>query len=132
VTLKKKLRDVSFRKRVLTAYSFRCSICGIQLNLVESAHIIPVQYNGTEETSNGLALCPLHHKAYDSSLITVGEDYRVRLNDEKVSKLKQAQLDDGLEGFESNLRPIIHLSPAISDRPHVEYIKQANQIRGWV
>ncbi len=131
ITLKKKLRDISFRKRVLTAYNSRCAICGIQLNLVEAAHIVPVQESGTEETANGLALCALYHKAYDSSIITVLEDYRVKLSDAKVLQLKQNGLDDGLEDFKSNLRPIIHLPPAISDRPHIKYIRLANRIRAW-
>ncbi len=131
ITLKKKLRDVSFRKRVLTAYSARCAICGVQLNLVEVAHIVPVQENGTEETSNGLALCPLHHRAYDNSLVTVWEDYCIKLNESKLLQLKQENLDGGLEDFKQNLRPMIHLPPAISDRPHIEYIRLANQIRAW-
>ena len=131
ITLKKKLRDISFRKRVLTAYNSRCAICGMQLNLVEAAHIVPVQENGTEETANGLALCALHHKAYDSSIITVLENYRIKLSDAKVSQLKQNGLDGGLEDFKNSLRPIIHLPPAISDRPHIEYIRLANQIRAW-
>src|SRR6266496_904566 len=81
VSVSKKLRDVSFRKRVLTAYSFHCAVCGIQLKLVEAAHIIPVNHdNGTDETRNGLALCALHHKAYDQGLITVVEDYSVQIN----------------------------------------------------
>lgn len=131
VTLRKKLRDVSFRKRVLTAYNSRCAICGMQLSLVEASHIVPVHENGTEETANGLALCALHHKAYDNSIITVLEDYSIKLSDTKVSQLEENGLDGGLEEFKNSLRPIIHLPPAIPDRPHIEYIKLANQIRAW-
>ena len=131
ITLKKKLRDVSFRKRVLTAYSARCAICSIQLNLVEVAHIVPVQENGTEETSNGLALCTLHHRAYDNALITVWENYCIKLNESKLLQLRQSDLDGGLEDFKQGLRPMIHLPPAIPDRPHIEYIKLANRIRTW-
>jgi len=40
----KKVRDNSFRSRVLTAYSNRCAFCGIQLKLVDAAHILPVSY----------------------------------------------------------------------------------------
>jgi putative restriction endonuclease len=32
---------VQFRNRVLTAYGHRCAFCGIQLGLVEAAHIVP-------------------------------------------------------------------------------------------
>ncbi|MBN1993658.1 MAG: HNH endonuclease [Anaerolineae bacterium] len=131
VTVKRKLRDISFRKRVLTAYSYQCAICGIQLKLVDAAHIVPVQENGTDETSNGLALCALHHRAFDKSLITVWEDYSVKLNNKQIMKLRKVKLDAGLDKFQKNLRPIIHLPPSISDRPHIEYLKLANRIRGW-
>ncbi len=132
VSVSKKLRDVNFRKRILTAYSHRCAVCGIQLKLVEAAHIVPVNHeNGTDETCNGLALCVLHHKAFDQALITIAEDYSVLLNQEQVYELKRQRLDEGITNFTQVLRPIILLPPAISDRPHAHYIRIANHIRGW-
>lgn len=132
VSVSKKLRDVSFGKRVLTAYSFHCAICGIQLRLVEAAHIIPVSHeNSTDETRNGLALCALHHKAYDQALITIIDDYSIQINRNKTTELQKQKLSDGLAKFSQDLRPIIILPPAVSDRPHAEYIRIANTIRGW-
>ena len=132
VSVSKKLRDVSFRKRVLTAYSFHCAACGIQLRLVEAAHIIPVNHeNSTDETRNGLALCALHHKAYDQALITVLDDYSLQVNRNQAAELQKQTLSDGLAKFSQDLRPIIVLPPAVSDRPHAEYIQIANSIRGW-
>jgi putative restriction endonuclease len=132
VSVSKRLRDVSFRKRVLTAYGFHCAVCGVQLKLVEAAHIIPVNHdNGTDETRNGIALCALHHKAYDQALITITDDYSVQINRSRVSDLQSQKLSDGLAKFSQDLRPLIILPPAVSDRPHVEYIRIANNIRGW-
>ncbi len=132
VSISKRLRDANFRKRVLTAYGFQCAICGLQLQLVDAAHIIPVNHEkSTDETCNGLALCALHHRAFDQTLITVGDDYSVWLNEMRVSELKRARRVGGLDVFEKNLRPLIVLPPAVSDRPHVEYIRIANRIRGW-
>ncbi|MEK6752572.1 MAG: HNH endonuclease [Chloroflexota bacterium] len=132
VSVSKKLRDVGFRKRVLTAYSFHCAVCGIQLKLVEAAHIIPVNHdNGTDETRNGIALCALHHKAYDQSLITIVEDYSIQISRNRVSELQNQRISDGLAKFSQDLRPIIILPPAVSDRPHAEYIRIANSVRGW-
>lgn len=130
-TVKRKLRDISFRKRVLAAYSYRCAFCGIQLKLVDAAHIVPVQENGSDETSNGIALCVLHHRAYDKGFVTVWDDYSVKSNSQYVANLRKINLDSGLDKFEKNLRPIIYLPPSVSDRPHVENIKIANRIRGW-
>ena len=44
---------------------------------------------------------------------------------------KALKLADGIDRFKRDLLPTILLPPAISDRPHVEYIKTANRIRGW-
>jgi putative restriction endonuclease len=129
--VQKNLRDISFQSRVLTAYSFKCAICGIQLKLVDAAHIIPVHENGTDETSNGLALCTLHHRAYDKSLITVWDDYSVKTNESKINDLIMNHLNAGLENFRSNLKLIIHIPPALQDRPHKTYIRRSNKIRGW-
>ena len=132
VSVSKKLRDVSFRKRVLTAYGFRCAVCGIQLKLVEAAHIIPVSHaKSTDETRNGLALCALHHKAYDQALITIKDNYSILLNQEQATELQKRTLAEGLTKFQQDLRPIIILPPAVSDRPHAEYVRIANDIRGW-
>ena len=132
VSISKKLRDVSFRKRVLTAYGFHCAICGIQLKLVEAAHIIPVNHDmSTDETRNGLALCGLHHKAFDRALITINGDYTIQINRAQVEELQKQKFADGLARFSKDLRPLIVLPPAVSDRPHVEYIQIANNIRGW-
>ena len=52
------LRDIDFRKRVLTAYEHRCAMCGLQLKMLDAAHILPVaQQESTDETQNGVSLC---------------------------------------------------------------------------
>jgi putative restriction endonuclease len=132
VSVRKKLRDVSFQDRVLTAYNFRCAVCGLQLKLVQAAHIVPASHeNGTDETKNGLALCALHHLAYDRSLITVTDNYSVILNSRRIEDLGQKHLLEGLDTFRNNLREMIILPPEYSQRPHAEYIRLANKIRGW-
>ena len=47
----------NFRTRILTVYDFCCAVYGVQSELVEAAHIIPVPAGGTNRTSNGVALC---------------------------------------------------------------------------
>ena len=77
-TVNRKIRDARFRASVLRAYSHRCCVCGIQLDLLDAAHIIPVEHErGTDEIKNGLSLCALHHRAFDHALITVRTDYSI-------------------------------------------------------
>lgn len=131
-TISKKQRDNSFRARVLRAYNYRCAFSGIQLKLVDAAHIIPVSIDtSTDETSNGIALSAIHHKAYDKGLITFTENYKIVFKESEAHKLKELNLHGGLDKFLAELRPIIDVPPSISDRPNVAYIKMANQLRGW-
>lgn len=131
ISVKKKIRDNSFKSRILTSYSNKCAFCGLQLKLIDAAHIVPVQHNGTDETSNGIALCALHHRAFDRNLVTLNGDYQVIYNPSQFDKLREIGLDGGADKFVDDLRAVIHLPPTISDRPHVDYIQTANQIRGW-
>lgn len=127
------LRDASFRGRVLTCYSHSCAACGLQLDLLDAAHIIPVPAPGsTDETSNGLALCALHHRAYDKALIAVGDRYDVLVSSSEKRRLREIGHDSGMDSFVAGLRRLILLPPAVSDRPNASYLKQGRQIRNWV
>jgi putative restriction endonuclease len=132
VETRRALRDLNFSKRVFTAYAHRCAICGMQLRLLEGAHILPAaDSNSTDETSNGIALCALHHKAYDDSLLTFDEKYRIHLNLARIKELKKSGHDAGLPEFRKALRSIIRLPPDNRDRPKPEYVKHGNKLRGW-
>ncbi len=131
-TISRKLRDHRFKNRVLNAYGNRCAFSGMQLNLVDAAHIIPVSVTGsTDETSNGIALSALYHRAYDKGLITFNENYQTLVNHNALRKLKAGRLDGGLNVLLDNLRPIIVVPPSVSDRPNTGLVIEANRLRGW-
>lgn len=131
-SVRRALRDSSFKERVLTAYSYRCAVCSLQLDLVEAAHIIPVVAQGsTDETCNGIALCVLHHKAYDRALIAVDPSYNVMLSNNKSDRLREIGHDGGLDVFTTSLRQLIHLPPEIHDRPNVHYLQRSLEARSW-
>lgn len=131
-TVVKKVRDSTFQRRVLNAYGSKCALCNVQLKLIDAAHILPVDVTGsTDYTSNGIALCALHHRAYDNSFVTFNERYETLVSDYKVKHLRAIGHDGGLREFLANLRPMIILPPTATDRPHTTYVTQANQSRGW-
>lgn len=71
----KRPRDPKFRRRVLIAYERRCAICGDDSLLggdllgLDAAHILWHSFGGPDTESNGLALCTLHHRAFDRGAI---------------------------------------------------------------
>lgn len=132
VSTKRALRDANFKDRVLTAYSHSCAMCGVQLRLLDAAHILPAAHpDSTDETSNGIALCALHHRAYDRGLVTFDTGYRIHRNGTMEGDLVVAGLDGGLADFQGRLFPMIAVPPARADRPSTTYIEQVNALRGW-
>ena len=80
-TVQRRLHQVAFRQRVLHAYRQMCALCRLRhLELLDAAHITPDSApEGEPHVSNGLALCKLHHAAFDSFFFTVTPDYRVEV-----------------------------------------------------
>jgi putative restriction endonuclease len=123
-------RDANFRKSVLGAYDNRCAVTRAQLRLVEAAHILPVPVDdSSDHVTNGMALSPTFHRAYDNCLIYLDEGFMVRLNKEKAKELTTNSLDGGLQQFCAYLDKKIHLPIDVNQRPRVEYIKLANKHR---
>lgn len=79
-------RDPKFRQMVLRAYNYQCTICGFNMRhdnapiAVEAAHIRWKQHHGPCEVPNGLALCAIHHKAFDRGSIGLDENMRVMVS----------------------------------------------------
>ena len=129
----KKLRDASFKARVLNAYSNKCAFSGLQLKLVDAAHILPVSSElSTDETANGIALSSLYHRAYDRGLVTFNDKYQTIVNETKMKQLREIGFDGGMDEFIKGMRPIINLPPAVNDRPNANFILEANKLRGWI
>ena len=123
-------RDGKFKKSVLSAYENRCAVTRWQLKLVEAAHILPVKEEGSvDHISNGIALSPTIHKAFDSALIYLDEEYHIRINSEKESELRSAGLDDGLNQLHHFCNRQIHLPHDPNQRPNIDFIREANKIR---
>jgi hypothetical protein len=84
VTQEAKLRNRGFRQAIIEAYDFSCAVCGMKICSpnalqweVEAAHIVPRSSNGKDDILNGLALCRLHHWAFDVGWFTLDNNFRV-------------------------------------------------------
>lgn len=124
-------RNPRFRQEVLRAYSQRCAMCEIQLDLVEAAHIVPHAHpKGFDIVSNGLALCALHHRSFDTGLLYVLRDYSIHLNSAKVRHLRKAGRANGLRWYTRQLRPEL-LLPTYDDwLPAPDNLTLGNDLRG--
>jgi len=131
-TIRRKVREQDFRARVLTAYGNQCAMCGVQLRLVEAAHIVPVaEPTSTDETRNGIALCSLHHDAFDRNFVSFTERYRIEVSRAAELELRGARLHGGLSAFKGALRAAIILPADMRDHPNPVYIRRSRDVRRW-
>ena len=69
---------------------------------VEAAHIVPHSALGRDDIWNGLALCRLHHWAFDVGWLTLRDDYTINVS----SKVHSLPSDFGILGGYEFIRAI--------------------------
>lgn len=94
-----RLHQPKFRARVLSAYEGKCSICNLKhVELLDAAHIIPdARENGFATVNNGLALCKIHHTAYDRDVIGITPDYIVEVKQSVMAETDGPMLEYGIK-----------------------------------
>ncbi len=81
-------RDPRFRANVIRAYEYRCAICEYDIRLdnhlmgLEAAHIRWHSSGGPDEVPNGLALCVIHHRAFDRGGIGLSDNLDLLVSSE--------------------------------------------------
>jgi putative restriction endonuclease len=100
-TIKVRLQQRSFREKVLDAYRSQCSFCRLKhRELLDAAHIIPDTYpEGKPIITNGIALCKLHHSAFDSFILGVTPDYIIQVREDVLDEEDGPMLQHGLKGL---------------------------------
>ena len=132
ITRETKLRNRAFSQAIKEAYDFRCAVCGMKIYSpntllweVEAAHIVPHSANGKDDILNGLALCHLHHWAFDVGWFTLEDNFQILTS----GKTKDLPADFGKFGnydFMEQLSKenlIISLPKEQDIRPHPNAIK---------
>ena len=77
------VRGSLFKKWIPKLYNNTCSITRMRVvsahgyQMVDACHIKPISISNDDTVSNGLALCPNLHRAFDRGIIGVDENYRV-------------------------------------------------------
>ena len=105
---KARIHQHDFREHVLSAYQISCAICDLpHAQLLEASHIIADSREaGVPEVSNGLALCRLHHTAYDRHLLGIDANRRIHVAT-RAKRIETAHLQTGLLTFDG--RSLTHV-----------------------
>lgn len=99
------VRGGVFKKQVPRIYDNTCCISGLKVetsisaSLIDACHIVPFSQSHDDTVTNGLALCPTLHRAFDRGLIAINPDnYRVivsnRMSEPVTSTYSIRQFDE--------------------------------------
>ncbi len=96
-----RLHQYRFRRDVLRAYRGRCTVCALREQaLVQATHIVEDPHaEGISAVVNGLALCAIHHLAYDRNLMGIDPDGVVHIASRLRHEKDGPMLREGLQGF---------------------------------
>jgi len=96
-----RLHQQRFKLDVMRAYRHRCAICALrERSLVQAAHIVPdAEPEGIAGVINGLALCAIHHLAFDRNVMGVDPTGVVHVASRVLRETDGPMLRAGLQGF---------------------------------
>jgi putative restriction endonuclease len=94
---KRRLHQLRFRSQVVRAYRRRCAMCNLK-HVLDAAHILPDHHpRGDPVVPNGLALCRLHHAAFDGNLLGVDPSSRIVVRPDVLDEEDGPVLEHGLK-----------------------------------
>jgi putative restriction endonuclease len=125
--VRQRLHQRGFRQRVLRAYQQCCAVCRLRHDeLLEASHILPDGHpRGEPIVPNGLALCKLHHAAFDSDIIGVTPDLEVKVRLDVLEEIDGPMLLHGLQGFQDRR---IHVPRADHLRPNRDFLAERYEL----
>lgn len=115
------IRDRVFRRVVLRAYDQRCAVTGLKLingggrAEVAAAHIRPVEANGPDILTNGIALSGTVHWMFDRGLISLTDELEILVS-------RQVNDQDGVRGMINRTGRAL-CPPRLSERPHPHFLQ---------
>jgi len=80
------VRSGLFKRYIPQLYQDTCAMTGMRMrstfkyNFIDACHIIPFAITHDDKVTNGIALCPNLHRAFDRGLVSVGEDYTIMVS----------------------------------------------------
>jgi putative restriction endonuclease len=115
------IRDRNFRRTILRAYGERCAITGLRLingggrAEVEAAHIRPVEHDGPDIVSNGIALSGTAHWMFDRGLVGLDDEMQIIVS-------RQANDASAVRSMINPTGTLI-VPKVLSERPHRRFVK---------
>lgn len=111
----------------MRAYTTRCAVCSLgHSQLLDAAHIVPDRDElGVASVRNGLALCKIHHAAFDAHILGVRPDHVIEIRQDLLEELDGPMFRHGLQ--EVHGRTLMVLPSSRKERPDSDLLEVAYQ-----
>ncbi|WP_187271754.1 HNH endonuclease [Aeromicrobium terrae] len=113
-----RLHQRVFRTQVLLAYESHCAVCNLaHESLLDAAHIIADgQPDGLPVVPNGLAMCKIHHAAFDNRILGIRpDDLTLHIRQDILEEIDGPMLRHGLQ--EMHDRRLMRIPRSHAARP---------------
>lgn len=119
----RRLHQPVFRATVMRAYERRCAVCALGYSeLLDAAHIVPDSHEmGIAAVTNGLALCKIHHAAYDVNILGITPDLIVEIRKDLLDQIDGPMLEHGLK--KRHGKKLMVIPSDQGERPDSELLK---------
>jgi putative restriction endonuclease len=119
--VRRRLHQPLFRQRVLQAYRSQCSLCRLRHpELLDAAHIKEDSEGGEPVVPNGVAMCAIHHRAFDSFVFGIRPDYVVEVRRDVMEERDGPTLLHALQGLHGEAMTLPSQRAARPDRELLE------------
>ncbi len=120
---KQRVHQPVFRATVLRAYGTRCAVCALRHHqLLDAAHIVPdSDPRGVASVRNGLAMCKIHHAAFDAHILGVRPDLVVQIRTDLLDEIDGPMLEYGLKRRHGER--LLTIPTVKSERPDPELLE---------
>ena len=98
----RRLHQKEFRGRVLEAYSGLCAVCRLRHpELLDAAHIREDADGGEPIVPNGMAMCAIHHRAFDRLVLGITPTYQVVVRRDIMDESDGPTLKHAIQGLDA-------------------------------
>lgn len=125
--VKVRVNQSFFRSSILASYNNTCCITGIQqAEFLIAGHIKPwsIDEKNRLNPQNGIAINALHDKAFETGLMTITTDYKIKVSSLLLKQKKSKSIEDYFIKYEN--QDIILPSRFL---PDIEFLKYHNEER---
>jgi len=103
------IRGGLFKRKIPKIYEYTCCVSGFGIstnfslaNLIEACHVRPIRQSFDDTLSNGIALCPTLHKAFDAGIFSISDNFEILVS-KKIREKDSPQNIGQFEGLKIRL-----------------------------